>query len=174
MAEWLYFMEHKLLRNLSKSRVVLDEMKPLTAAAAAAGAHAKAVNGAAAFLLYRGHNLTARACRRQITFFVCFVGRRMGTNWWDNVNEMALRHQCPVIQCYLVHNATTSSINPTRSVDVTTHESERHWRDGPLKCMHSVPRNGSHETNSIRIPTHRCRARRRRRLTMFRPNETHD
>lgn len=25
-----------------------------------------------------------------------------------------------------------------RSVDVTTHESERHWRDGPLKCMHSV------------------------------------
>lgn len=32
--------------------------------------------------------------------------RRMGTNWWDNVNEMALWHwcSCPVMQCYLVHN----------------------------------------------------------------------
>lgn len=59
--------------------------------------------------------------------------RRMGTNWWDNVNEMALWHwcSCPVMQCYLVHN-----ISPPFHCNEMIHKrvSERHRLDNPMEC----------------------------------------
>lgn len=84
MAQWLHFMEHKLLRNLSKYRVVLDEAK----LAAASGVDECDEQP---FILYRRRNVAAVASNKlRLSSIVSRRGCRMATNWRDNVNEMSL------------------------------------------------------------------------------------